>query len=185
MKFASEPDVADLLARIDDDRIAEGVEAVYRDVATELAGLNVSCKACGTCCRFARFGHCLFVTSPELVCFARQWRSLPAESAAELVARLASSTLDPGEACPLQSAEACPVRAIRPLGCRIFYCDKPLAARLNAFYERMQQRMKDLCAATGLPYRYLEWTSSLRCLCSLGALPTPAGPGGPRPTSLG
>jgi len=132
------------------DRLLERVGLVYQwldaqlDQAGELAG---SCEACGACCDFEGFDHCLFVTSPELVFLTA---NLPVEK---------QRPMTTGR-CPYNIAGKCTIREHRFAGCRIFCCkgDKDFQSRLS---ESALDQFKSICTELAIAYRYTDLPAAL------------------------
>ena len=133
--------------------VRDAVAAVYADLQRELDARRPTCIASGRCCRFEEFGHRLFVTTIELAAFLHGFRGTPGGGI--------PTTWD-GTGCPLQVGKLCGVHAIRPFGCRMFFCDATSTEWQNQVYERLHARLKDLHEAMGVPYRYIEWRTALR-----------------------
>jgi Fe-S-cluster containining protein len=136
--------------------VREAVLRVYAQLQTEIDARKPICNASGRCCRFEEFGHRLYVTTAELATFAH---AIGQASAAE----------NPG-GCPFQVNGLCGVHAIRPFGCRIFFCDSTSDAWQNQQYERFHADLKRVHEELGVPYRYVEWREALR-ETGLGAEP--------------
>jgi Fe-S-cluster containining protein len=66
--------------------------------------------------------------------------------------------------CPFQSDKLCTVHAIRPFGCRIFFCDATTTDWQNQMYEQFHARLKRLHEELNVPYFYIEWREALRIL---------------------
>jgi len=56
------------------------------------------------------------------------------------------------------------VHAIRPFGCRMFFCDATSTAWQNEAYEQFHARLKRLHEELGVPYFYVEWRQALGAL---------------------
>jgi hypothetical protein len=113
---------------------------LYRDVDAEVAAAGPVCVASGRCCRFAEYGHTLFLSNLE----------------AEVLLRGAPPLDGPVTAatCPYQKGNLCTAREPRPLGCRIYYCDPNYRDTMSRISEAAVRRVKELADALGLPYRY-------------------------------
>lgn len=148
------PEPRDLPGRVEQARssgeaIAQ-LEALYRDVDQQLAAMGQTCRACGTCCDFDRFGHRLYLTTVELALL----------SAAPPPHR---KSLAEGR-CPYQDGSACAARQRRGLGCRVFSCDPdtdPAEADLYAHYHRL---LGEIHATHSLAYSYVDIISALEQL---------------------
>jgi len=60
-------------------------------------------------------------------------------------------------ACPFQEGNLCGVHSVRPLGCRVYFCDRSAQAWQHELSERMQERIRRLHDEAAIPYRYAEW----------------------------
>ena len=130
----------------------DAVERLYRSVQEEIDHRRPLCVISGRCCRFEEFGHRLFVTTLELARFVHQAGPIQAPANWD------------GTGCPFQRAKLCTVHAIRPFGCRMFFCDATSTDWQNAAYERFHGELKRLHETLDVPYFYLEWREALRTL---------------------
>lgn len=135
------------------------VEALYADVAAEIDRRRPLCVISGRCCRFEEYGHRLYVTTLELAAFRNGLGD-------------AAASWD-GTGCPFQVNKLCGVHAIRPFGCRMFFCDATSTQWQNDAYERFHAELKSLHDRLGVPYFYVEWRAALRVL-GLAVAPAPA-----------
>jgi len=132
------------------NQLTERVAEIYNWLdlqIREFAGLAGVCKACGKCCDFARFGHRLFVTTPELVYLAE-------EIGAENIKPMPTSR------CPYNVGGKCTIYEHRFAGCRIFCCkgDADFQSRLS---ESALSKFKSVCTNLKIPYRYIDLPSAL------------------------
>ncbi len=111
----------------------------------DLAGL---CSVCGECCDFDKFGHKLFVTTPEMI---------------YLTDRIGIENIRPAPAgrCPWQNVQKCSIYEHRFSPCRIFCC-KGDAAFQGELTEQTVRRFKQLCERFGIAYRYMELADALK-----------------------
>ena len=140
--------VATAAGRLD---VGPAVDVVYRAVQGEIDARRPACAVSGRCCRFEEYGHRLYVTTLELAAFV-----------AALGER--SDGAWDGTGCPYQRSKLCTVHAIRPFGCRMFFCDATSTQWQNDAYERFHARLKALHAELNVPYFYVEWRAALRAL---------------------
>lgn len=134
--------------------VRDAVRAVYADVQRAIELRRPVCVVSGRCCRFEEYGHRLFVTTVELAAFVQE---LPALSGTE------GRPWD-GSGCPFQSGKLCGVHALRPFGCRMFFCDATSTDWQNEAYEQFHARLKRLHEELDVPYYYVEWRQALRAL---------------------
>src|SRR3954454_15084375 len=129
------------------EEVRRAVEGVYADLQTAIDQRRPLCSASGRCCRFEEFGHRLFVTTIELAAFLA---SAPGHA-------------EPwdGGGCPFQMSGLCSVHAIRPFGCRVFFCDPSSTECQSEQYERLHARLKRLHEELAIPYFYVEWRQAL------------------------
>ena len=163
--------------------VGAAVRAVYDDVAREIDERRPACVMSGRCCRFEEYGHRLYVTTLELASFlaglnrggpGRAWdRPNGATSLSARILQPSSSPWD-GSGCPFQVAKLCGVHAIRPFGCRMYFCDATSTEWQNDAYERFHARLKRLHERLDVPYFYVEWRAALR---ALGLASPPPGAG--------
>src|SRR5437764_4905777 len=102
------------------------------------------------CCRFAEYGHTLFVSVAE---FAVLLADAPPPA----------RPLDDGATCPWQDAHGrCTAREARPLGCRVFFCDPAYLPEAPDLSERYLARLKRLVEDCDLPWDYAPLHDHLR-----------------------
>ena len=75
--------------------------------------------------------------------------------------RLADAQLPVLDGCPFQVGKLCSVRELRPLGCRLFYCDPIAEPWMNDAYEQFLKQLRGLHERHDLPYAYMEWRQAL------------------------
>jgi Fe-S-cluster containining protein len=136
--------------------VRRAVTQIYDDLQRAIDVRRPVCNTSGRCCRFEEFGHRLYVTTMELASFAYELEMGSAKPQA-------AGTWD-GTGCPYQVAGLCGVHAIRPFGCRIFFCDASSTQWQQDHYERFHATMKTLHETLRVPYFYVEWRSALRIL---------------------
>lgn len=136
--------------------VSEAVGRVYRELQAEIDRRRPTCVVSGRCCRFEEYGHRLYVTTLELAAFMRGLSELPESRTAQISA-------DPGR-CPFQIKKLCGVHAIRPFGCRVFFCDESATDWQHEQYERFHSRLRSLHEELGVPYFYVEWRAALKAL---------------------
>ncbi|MEY3022087.1 MAG: hypothetical protein RIS86_1285 [Planctomycetota bacterium] len=135
------------------------------------------CLASGACCRFEAYGHRMYLSGLEAAFVVQRIDAARARRAADplRVLPLRVSEVDAAKArgdCPYLVAGAngafCGEHEERPLGCRIFYCDRGADGRgdewQSALYEEVHAGTLALHEALGIPYRYLEWREALATL---------------------
>ena len=140
-------------------RFRAALDAIYAALDAEIARRAPVCRLSGRCCRFAEYGHTLFLTAPEA---ARLLADAPPPS----------RPLDDGETCPWQDARGhCTAREARPLGCRVYYCDPTFDREAAALSESALDRIKHLADSLGIPRGYAPLHAHLRRAASEGRFP--------------
>jgi Fe-S-cluster containining protein len=141
------------------EEVRAAVQQVYADLQAQIDARRPVCNTSGRCCRFEEFGHRLYVTTLELAAFVYELetRSWPASLEDNRKAW-------DGTGCPFQVAGQCGVHAIRPFGCRIFFCDASSTQWQQEQYEQFHARLKRLHEGLNVPYLCVEWRCALKSL---------------------
>jgi Fe-S-cluster containining protein len=150
---------ATVLAAAGRAEVRDGVRAVYEELAGEVERRRPVCVVSGRCCRFEEYGHRLYVTTLELAAFVHGF----GEGGFSAALRQSMDSWS-GAGCPFQVGKLCGVHAIRPFGCRIFFCDPTSTQWQQEAYEAFHARLKRLHEELGVPYYYVEWRTALRSL---------------------
>jgi Fe-S-cluster containining protein len=154
------------LRGVRDPAVVAELEAIYQYVADATEARRPVCRASGRCCKFEEWGHRLYVTGLEAAyTVSRLSGAAPALYAESLAAAQARG------GCPFQVERLCEAHAIRPLGCRIYFCDSAAQAWQEDLYERMQQQLRALHERAHIEYRYGEWRQMLAILMESAAQP--------------
>ena len=113
---------------------------VYAAVDAAVAAAGPRCDASGRCCRFAEYGHTLFLSQFE----------------AEILLETAPAYEQPvsRDGCPFQVGNLCTARDERPLGCRIYFCDPAYPETGQKITEEAVARLKQLADEFSEPWRY-------------------------------
>lgn len=178
---------AAVLSAKDRADVREAVRDVYLDVTDAVLRRKPRCSTSGDCCHFDRFGHRLFVTTIEVAVFLDQLPlvtvSLPAAGRLKLYPQQLGRADPPdGEGCPFQVSGLCSVHAIRPFGCRIFFCDPTAADWQRKQYEYFHARLRRIHDELGIAYAYVEWREALAAVgLTNPKAPAPAPAGGHAP----
>lgn len=163
---------ASWLSAASDERIAARLEAVYLMLSEQIEARGPACWASGRCCNFDKTGHRLYVTgleaaytvsriaSPERAVNDRPvFAPLPTLDAA---VRAAETRGD----CPFLDLNLCGVHRIKPLGCRVYFCDRSAETWQEELSERGLRMIRSIHDEFGLSYRYGEWRAMLRLFAS-------------------
>jgi Fe-S-cluster containining protein len=129
----------------------QAVGRVYADLQQRIDERRPICVMSGRCCRFDEFGHRLYVTTAELAAFVAEL--------AELKGAIAKPQVG---GCAFQKGKVCGVHAIRPMGCRVFFCDATATEWQRGVYEEFHRRLKELHGELSIPYAYMEWREACR-----------------------
>jgi Fe-S-cluster containining protein len=152
---------------IDPEPFRDDLRLIYDDQEAEVARAGPVCDLSGRCCRFAEYGHTLFVSAPE---FALLLADAPPPV----------RPLDDGETCPWQDGSGrCSARDARPLGCRVYFCDPCYQERAHALSEEFLARLKRLTEDGDLPWDYAPLHRHLLAARASGRFPPPSRPSTP------
>jgi Fe-S-cluster containining protein len=146
------------LAAARDEGVALELESIYAYTAAAIEARGPACWASGRCCNFEAVGHRLYTTGLEAaytVSRLAEQAAAPALTPASLEAALARG------GCPFQVANLCGVHTIKPLGCRVYFCDRSAQEWQMDLSERTLGRLKTLHERHGIEYRYGEWRAML------------------------
>src|SRR5437764_4889420 len=122
------------------EELRRRVLELYREADAEVAAAGPVCIASGRCCRFKEYGHVLYLSNLEAEVLLDAAGPYPRPVTAEF--------------CPFQKENLCTAREPRPLSCRVYFCDPAYQETGNRITEQSLQRLKALCAAQGLEWRY-------------------------------
>jgi len=120
--------------------LRQRVLAIYAAADRAVAAAGPRCEASGRCCRFAEYGHTLFLSQLEA--------EVLLESAPPFAAPVTR------DRCPSQQDNLCTTREPRPLGCRVYFCDPTYQQTGNEITETHLRMLKDLAEEFGLRWRY-------------------------------
>lgn len=145
-----------------DDRAARvrgPLRALYAELDREVAAHAPRCEVSGRCCRFAEYGHTLFLSEPEATLLLTD-------------APPPSRPIDDGATCPWQDAAGrCTAREARPLACRVYFCDPDYEPLAGPITERHLARLRRLADDLGLEWNYAPLHRHLEWAIADGRLP--------------
>ena len=145
-----------------DAEVDAALRAVFAELDQQVCARGVGCRNSGRCCRFDQFGHRLYVTGLEIAWTLTQLGMTPwHEDAPGVGADIRPTRIDPAGACVFQVDNRCTVHTVRPLGCRIFFCQEGTDDWQHELSERFLADLRELHDTHNLPYRYLEWRAGL------------------------
>ncbi len=145
---------AQWLAAARDPGIAGELESIYSEVARAITERGPACWASGRCCNFEKTGHRLYVTGLEAAFTVSRLNEIRLDAAAIEEARTRGG-------CPFQVTNLCGVHAIKPLGCRVYFCDRSAQTWQQELSERALMQIKALHERRSIEYRYGEWRGML------------------------
>lgn len=130
------------------------LRAIYDALGREIDRRSPTCWLSGNCCKFDSYGHRLYVTGLEIAWMLQRLDSPGRE-------RLRDAQLPQADGCAFQVEKLCSIRDLRPLGCRLFYCDPTAEPWMNEVYEQFLSQLRALHERYHLPYSYMEWRQGL------------------------
>jgi Fe-S-cluster containining protein len=164
------------LAAARDPAIAGALDSVYADLAAAVEARAPVCWASGRCCNFEAHGHRLYVTGLEAAYTLMHLGEFDTPRAAPTAEEIAAARARGG--CPFQQGNLCSVHSIKPLGCRIYFCDRSAQAWQHDLSERLLGEIRRIHELHAIPYRYAEWRDMLslfaRARATTGAAPSPS-----------
>ena len=130
------------------------------------------CLASGACCRFEAYGHRMYVSGLAAAFVVARIDAARAARAANPLRLYEVTDARARGDCPYLRAGLCGEHEERPLGCRIYFCDKGADGRAaewqSALYEELHAATTALHERIGAPYRYLEWREALAAVTQSG-----------------
>ncbi|MCD4657897.1 MAG: YkgJ family cysteine cluster protein [Planctomycetes bacterium] len=136
---------------------------IYDELTQEIAQLEriPRCFNCGACCNFNYFEHTPFVTALEL-----QYIKAGVQEDAELQKIM---LLQPDEnLCPFFWEQNCYAHGLRPLSCRVYFCNLRYEKELvGEIYEKYHRRIQELHEKSRLEYKYMPLVKALRELMTI------------------
>jgi Fe-S-cluster containining protein len=174
------------------ENVAAELEMIYASASAAIAERGPACWASGRCCNFDAAGHRLYTTGLEMAyCVVRlagsAWAAAgerarqsgtdagvevrirgriaaigPSPSSRGLLADLAAARARGG--CPFQVGNLCGVHEIKPLGCRVYFCDRSAQQWQQDLSERLLADIRSLHDRHAIDYRYGEWREMLGML---------------------
>lgn len=137
--------------------VSRALEAIYQHVHTETIARQPLCQASGRCCNFEKHGHRLYVTGIEA---AYMFARLEGDNRARATLEQVNAARTRGD-CPYLINNLCTAHTIKPLGCRVYYCDPTAQRWQEELSEYALAQIRAIHDEHGLEYRYGEWRSML------------------------
>lgn len=141
------------LACVRDGDVLDALKTVFIRVEGEIASRQPICTTSGRCCHFEKHGHRLYTTGLEA-----------AYTVARLDGPLTRHALEAAISrggCPFQLDILCSVHTIRPVGCRVYFCDPSAQTWMEDLAERAHGWVRAIHETHEIEYRYGEWRSML------------------------
>lgn len=135
------------------------VQDLYAQLDHEVTRRRPTCWLSGRCCSFEQFEHRLYVTALEIAWV--WWRVQSGPPALAGPAPTGAVDGKPCGPCVFQVDRLCSIHAVRPMGCRVFYCQEGTQQWQHELYECFLARLRQVHEEFSLPYRYLEWRTGL------------------------
>lgn len=180
------------LAAVQQPLIAADLTKLFALATKEIAGRGPACWASGRCCNFAKSGHRLYVTGLEAAWTVHHARITAVEAsgilgsgsenrggvgfgALQTAARVSLPQLslmsveqakERGD-CPYLVESACSVHTIKPLACRVYFCDQSAQMWQHDLSESLLAKLRALHEEHAVPYIYAEWRELLVAVCEV------------------
>ncbi len=143
------------------------LRGIYTEVDAAVKKRGPVCNASGRCCKFNTHDHLLYVTGLEIAWFLLQAKAEKAPVDANYGVQIKAlhlpvfSPRQLPDSCAWQVDGLCSAHGFRPLGCRVYFCEKGTEDWQQDTYEKFQMRLRELHDLLGLPYAYVEWRGGL------------------------
>ena len=140
------------------------LRGLYARLDADVAARSPTCWQSGECCHFDAYGHRLYVTALEVAWFLRGVSSgaaISTDATAKDDKSIALPMATVAGVCPYQVNKLCTTHTIRPLGCRIFFCQAGTQEWQSELYEGYLSDLRVLHDKHGLHYRYADWLALL------------------------
>ena len=160
-----------------DKTVDRDLRAIYRRLDADVQKRGPTCWVSGRCCNFDQYGHLLYVTALEIAWVIRRvgdgQRSgskrptsiecgqpdSPANPSVGLP--VVGQTDEVRGPCRYQVNGLCSIHAIRPMGCRVYFCQSGTQQWQQQLYEQYLTRLRKLHERHSVPYLYMEWRAGL------------------------
>jgi len=136
------------------EEVRARLDTIHTSLAQEIAARAPACWASGRCCHFEQAGHRLYTTGLEA---AATMLALPDIDGAPALNEAALDRALALGSCPFQIANRCAVHLARPLGCRVYFCDRSAQRWQQDLTERALEQVRTLHNDLHIPYHYAEW----------------------------
>lgn len=123
-------------------------------IADQIEARAPACWASGRCCNFKNTGHLLYVTGLEAAC------TLTRLAPRALIRAELERAMRDGD-CPFLTGHTCGIHTIKPLGCRVYFCDTSAQDWQQELSERGMELIRSVHTRHNVPYRYAEWRGLL------------------------
>lgn len=138
------------------------IVTLYADLDARITERSPTCWTSGRCCNFDAYGHRLYVTALEIAWVLERVGPTTQPPKAQMLPVLPSTSGGAGSgACVYQVEKLCSIHKVRPLGCRVFFCQKGTQEWQHELYESFLSRLRELHDSHAVAYRYLEWRAGL------------------------
>jgi len=163
-----------------EESVDTALRCLFDRLEQEVRGKGLVCDRSGRCCHFDEFGHRLYATALEIAWLLTQVERTqlppPALGPPETPAPAPGSTpgivpatdqrvypteIDPAGPCVFQVDGLCTVHAFRPVGCRVFFCDKTTDDWQHDLCERFLAELRQVHREHTVAYQYMEWRCGL------------------------
>jgi len=153
--------------------IDQAIQTIHQNMEAEITQRSPTCWQSGKCCQFDSYGHRLYVTGLETAWVIQaltpsaniEKPSTPdtpdAPKSSALFALPQTAELPKLDSCPFQIDKRCSIHTVRPMGCRVFFCQQGTQDWQQSLYETYHHQIESLHAQHDIPYRYMEWRYAL------------------------
>jgi Fe-S-cluster containining protein len=149
--------------------VVAAIDELHAGLAERIVRRGPACWASGRCCNFAATGHLLFTTGLEAAVAWSRVDGVHARDAAadakavddaaqgrRVALTVVSGAMDRDE-CPFLEGHLCGIHQARPMGCRVYFCDRSATQWQHELAEWGQEQVRALHDRLAIDYRYTEW----------------------------
>ena len=155
-----------------EENVDRAIGDLYQHLDDEVRRRGPTCWTSGRCCRFDDYGHRLYVTALEIAWVVgkvhrdtckveSQEYKVAGDARGPVTLQQFQSSQAHQSGCPYQVDKLCSIHNVRPMGCRLFFCQQGTQHWQHELHEQFLGKLRTLHDELELPYAYMEWRTGL------------------------